>query len=131
VRTLNLLLAVTTAVTVTVGMRVVGVLMVSALMVVPVAAAQQLTRAFAATMGGAMVIGVGAAFSGVTMSYYADTPPGASIVLIAIAVFLVASIAAGLLRRRRGRSGPRARPPVREPGTGGEQAVATAPSLPQ
>ena len=131
VRMLNLLLAVTTAVTVTVGMRVVGVLMVSALMVVPVAAAQQLTRAFAATMGGAMVIGVGAAFSGVTMSYYADTPPGASIVLIAIAVFLAASICAGLLRRRRGRSGPRARPSAREPGPGGEQAVATAPSLPQ
>jgi zinc transport system permease protein len=117
VRTLNLLLAVTTAVTVTVGMRVVGVLMVSALMVVPVAAAQQLTRAFAATMGAAMAIGVGAAMSGVTMSYYADTPPGASIVLIAIGVFLLASVGAGLLRRRQGRAGAR-RGPGSGPGPG-------------
>ena len=104
VRALNLLTAVTAAVTVTVAMRVVGLLLVSALMVVPVAAAQQLTRAFAVTMGAAMAIGVGAAVSGVTMSYYEDTPPGASIVLFAIAVFLLASIGAGLLRRGRGRS---------------------------
>lgn len=133
VRALNLLMAVTTAVTVTVGMRVVGVLMVSALMVVPVAAAQQLTRAFAATMGAAMAVGVGAAFSGVTMSYYADTPPGASIVLIAIAVFAVASIGAGLLRRGRGRTGTRTRPRTPGPGPGpeAERAATTAPSLPQ
>jgi zinc transport system permease protein len=110
VRWLNLLLAVTTAVTVTVGMRVVGVLLVSALMVVPVAAAQQLTRAFAATMGLAMLIGVGASVSGVTLSYYADTPPGASIVLLAIAVFLTATVAAGLLRRSRGRRARAATP---------------------
>ena len=49
VRALNLLLAVTAAVTVTVAMRVVGLLLVSALMVIPVAAAQQLTRGFAVT----------------------------------------------------------------------------------
>ena len=46
VRALNLLLAVTTAVTVTVAMRAVGLLLVSALMVVPVAAAQLVTRGF-------------------------------------------------------------------------------------
>lgn len=48
VRTLNLLLAVATAVTVTIAMRAVGVLLISALMVVPVATAQQVTRASAA-----------------------------------------------------------------------------------
>ena len=46
VRTLNLLLAVTTAVTVTVAMRAVGLLLVSAMMVVPVATAQLVTRGF-------------------------------------------------------------------------------------
>lgn len=44
VRTLNLLLAITTAVTVTIAMRAVGLLLISALMVVPVATAQQVTR---------------------------------------------------------------------------------------
>ena len=66
VRTLNLLLAVLAAVTVTVAMRVVGLLLVSALMVVPVAAAQQLVRGFRATVALALGIGVVAAVTGVT-----------------------------------------------------------------
>jgi zinc transport system permease protein len=61
VRDLNLLLAVTTAVTVTIAMRTVGLLLVSALMVVPVATAQQITRGFRTTMLAAMLIGLSAA----------------------------------------------------------------------
>jgi zinc transport system permease protein len=101
VRTLNLLLAVMAAVTVTVSMRVVGLLLVSALMVVPVAAAQQLVRGFKATVALALAIGVVSAVSGVSGSYYADTQPGAFIVVIALALFALASVGAGLLRRRR------------------------------
>ncbi|WP_404815577.1 metal ABC transporter permease [Streptomyces thermolineatus] len=101
VRLLNLLLAVTAAVTVTVAMRVVGLLLVSALMVVPVAAAQQFTRAFSATLASAVGIGTAVALGGTVGSYYADVPPGASIVVLAIAVFgLVAAFAAPLARRR-------------------------------
>jgi len=58
VRFLSLLIAVTAALTVVVAMRAVGLLLVSALMVVPVAAAQQLTRGFRATIGLAVVVGV-------------------------------------------------------------------------
>ena len=47
---LNLLLAVMTAVTVVVSMRVVGLLLISALMIVPVATAQLLTRSFRGTL---------------------------------------------------------------------------------
>ncbi|WP_306211928.1 metal ABC transporter permease [Actinoplanes sp. RD1] len=103
VRTLNLLLAVTTAVTVTIAMRTVGVLLVSALMVVPVAAAQQVTRGFRTTMAAAMAIGLGAAAVGVTVSGELDTAPGATIVILAIAAFLAITVGAGtwrLLRRR-------------------------------
>ena len=56
VRALNLLLAVTTAVTVTIAMRAVGLLLISALMVVPVATAQQVTRGFRSTMAAAMAL---------------------------------------------------------------------------
>lgn len=101
VRALNLLLAVMAAVTVTVSMRVVGLLLVSALMVVPVAAAQQLVRGFKATVAVALVIGVVSAVSGVSSSYYADTAPGAFIVVIALGLFALASVVAALLRRRR------------------------------
>jgi zinc transport system permease protein len=103
VRTLNLLMAVTTAVTVTIAMRTVGLLLVSALMVVPVAAAQQVTRGFRSTMLTAMVIGVGAAAGGVWLAGEADTAPGATIVILAIAAFLAIAVGAGtwrVLRRR-------------------------------
>jgi zinc transport system permease protein len=100
VRALNLLLAVTAAVTVTVAMRAVGLLLVSALMVIPVAAAQQVTRGFAWTLGVAVAIGVAVAVSGTVFSYYVDVPPGSSIVLAAMAVFLLFTVAAGPFRRR-------------------------------
>ncbi|MFF5057069.1 metal ABC transporter permease [Micromonospora sp. NPDC000663] len=103
VRTLNLLIAVTTAVTVTIAMRAVGVLLISALMVVPVAAAQQVTRGFRSTMTAAMALGVFAAGTGVWVAATADTAPGASVVLVAIASFLVVAVAGGIwrvLRRR-------------------------------
>ncbi|MFM9595200.1 metal ABC transporter permease [Streptomyces scabiei] len=101
VRALNLLTAVTAAVTVTVAMRVVGLLLVSALMVVPVAAAQQLTRSFAATFAVAVAIGVTVTIGGTVTSYYQDVPPGATIVLLAIAAFmLLTALAAPLARRR-------------------------------
>ncbi|MFF3856831.1 metal ABC transporter permease [Micromonospora sp. NPDC002575] len=108
VRALNLLLAIGTAVTVTIAMRAVGVLLISALMVVPVATAQQVTRGFRATMTAAMALGLFAAGSGVWVAANADTAPGASVVLLAIASFLVVAVAAAAwraLRRRRAEAG--------------------------
>ncbi|MGN9910994.1 metal ABC transporter permease [Phytohabitans sp. LJ34] len=103
VRTLNVLIAVTAAVTVTIAMRTVGLLLVSALMVVPVAAAQQVTRGFRGTMALAMGLGVLSAGTGVWLAGEADTAAGATIVVLAIGGFI--AIAAGaaawrLLRRR-------------------------------
>jgi zinc transport system permease protein len=99
VRALNLLLAVMAALTVTVAMRVVGLLLVSALMVVPVATAQQLVRGFRATVVVALSVGVLAAVSGVLGSYYADTAPGALIVVVALGGFGVAAAVGGVVRR--------------------------------
>ncbi|MCX4810935.1 MULTISPECIES: metal ABC transporter permease [unclassified Streptomyces] len=110
VRALNLLTAVTAAVTVTVAMRVVGLILVSALMVVPVAAAQQLTRSFGATLAIAGVIGVTVTVSGTVTSYYQDVPPGATIVLLTIAAFIALTALATPLARRRARAAAAARP---------------------
>ncbi|MCA9289949.1 MAG: metal ABC transporter permease, partial [Phycisphaerales bacterium] len=87
---LNLLLAVVTAVSVVVAMRVVGLLLISALMIVPIAAAQVLARSFRATTVLGCVLGVVSAVVGVTTSFYADTPSGGTIVLVAIALFAIA-----------------------------------------
>jgi zinc transport system permease protein len=106
VRALNLLLAVTTAVTVTIAMRAVGLLLISALMVVPVAAAQQVTRGFRATMAAAMTLGLLSAAGGVWVAASADTAPGASVVVLAIAAFTVMASAGAVARAVRRRSTP-------------------------
>jgi zinc transport system permease protein len=99
VLTLNLLLAVVTAATVVISMRVVGLLLISALMVVPVATAQLLAGSFRATIALSMVIGLLVSTSGVFTSFYADTPSGGTIVLMAIGAFVVVAGATGLRTR--------------------------------
>jgi zinc transport system permease protein len=101
VRLYSIMIAVMAAVTVTVAMRTVGLLLVSALMVVPVATAQQLTRGFKATFALALLLGVVPSLAGVVFSYYVDVAPGASIVVIALAGFVLAWPAGTLLRRIR------------------------------
>ncbi|MQA98336.1 MAG: metal ABC transporter permease [Streptosporangiales bacterium] len=117
VRFLSLVIAVTAALTVVIAMRVVGLLLVSALMVVPVAAAQQLSRGFTATMLIAMVLGVGSAVAGLGTSFYADVAPGAAIVLIALGTFIVCVAAGGLVRRLRARAAAQAPVPQQQPET--------------
>ncbi|WP_067432737.1 metal ABC transporter permease [Nocardioides jensenii] len=102
IRAYNVLVAVLAAVTVTVAMRTVGLLLVSALMIVPVAAAQQLTRSFRTTLLAAMAIGVSASFGGLMVSALAlDVAPGPTIVLLALAGFVLTWPVGMWLRRRR------------------------------
>ncbi|MCU1370228.1 MAG: ABC-type Mn2+/Zn2+ transport system, permease component [Ilumatobacteraceae bacterium] len=100
---LNLLLAIMTAVTVVVSMRVVGLLLISALMIVPIATAQLIAGSFRATVAIGTVIGVVASVAGVTTSYYQDTPSGGTIVLFAIGFFVIVAAVTGLRERRRER----------------------------
>jgi zinc transport system permease protein len=100
VRGYNLLVSVMAAVTVIVAMRTVGLLLVSALMVVPVATAQQLTRGFRATLLLAMAGGAVASLAGVITSAYVEVAPGATIVLLALTGFALAWPIGVLLRRR-------------------------------
>lgn len=106
VRAYGLLIAVLAAVTVTVSMRTVGLLLVSALMVVPVATAQQVTRSFRTTFGIAMVLGVIASVFGVGASFEYDTSPGPTIVLIALAFFVITAALGALVRSARRRRVP-------------------------
>ena len=103
VTALNITLAVLTAVTVVVAMRVVGLLLISALMIVPNATAQLVAGSFRSAIRMAVVIGVVCSVGGVTTSYYANTPPGGTIVLLAIALFLVASSYSALRGRIAGK----------------------------
>lgn len=97
----NLVLSVLVAATVVLSMRVVGLLLISALMVVPVALGQLVARSFAQTVAVACATGVTASVVGTALSFYADTPSGGTIVLLAVAAFaLTAAATVGAARVR-------------------------------
>ncbi|MGP7961302.1 metal ABC transporter permease [Sanguibacter sp. A247] len=106
VRVLNIAIAVMAALTVTVAMRVVGLLLVSALMIVPVAVAQLLTRSFVTTMRLAIGIGVLACLSGLSVTYWWNVSPGAMIVVITIGAYVLTALVHPFLRRGRTRRDP-------------------------
>lgn len=115
---LNLLFAATTAVAVVASMRILGLLLISALMVLPAAAAMAMARSFRGTLLAAVAIGAVVATVGTTAAYYANLPAGGAIVLLAVALFAGASGAPSarpILRRalaRRSPAGGRDRPVV-------------------
>jgi zinc transport system permease protein len=88
---LNVLLAVLTALTVALSMRIVGILLIAALMVLPVIAAARVAWSMKSTILLSTAIGLGSVLTGLTVAYYADMPPGGTIVLAAAGAFLVAS----------------------------------------
>jgi len=98
---LNMAVAVLAALTVTVAMRVVGLLLVSALMIVPVAIGQLVTHSFRRTMAVGSVIGVLVCVVGLSVTYWYPVSPGALIVVLAIAVYAVVAGLHPLLARRR------------------------------
>lgn len=101
---LNAALAVVVAVTIVAAMRVVGTLLVAALMVLPVASAQVLGRSFRATVALAMGMGVAASMVGLGVARHWGLPPGGTIVLVAAGAFAVISVVADRLLRRAGRA---------------------------
>ena len=96
---LNVVLAVLAATTVALSMRVVGVLLIAALMVLPVIAASRVARSMRGALLLSIAVGLASVLAGLTLAYYADLPPGGTIVLIAGAAALLSSAAATLRRR--------------------------------
>lgn len=95
----NLVLAVLTGATITLSMRVVGVLLVGTLVVVPVFAALRVSAGLRQTMAVAIGLGVLSSVVGLVIAFYADIAPGGSISLTAVGIMLLA-LAAGYIRDR-------------------------------
>lgn len=95
---LNLALAGLAALTVVAAMRVVGVLLVAALMILPVGAAQRLAPSFRATLVCAAGIGAGSGVAGLAAARQWNLAPGGTIVLVAAAVFVAATLVGARLR---------------------------------
>ena len=103
----NAVVAVATAVTVVAAMRVVGVLLIAALMVLPVASGRVLARSFTQTIVWAAGIGAVSVVGGLTAARAWGLAPGGSIVLVAVGAYLVTNL---------GRLGSRARHARAHPG---------------
>jgi zinc transport system permease protein len=84
------------ALTIGISMRIVGILLIAALMVLPVIAAQRVAWSLRSTMGISVALGLASVLTGLTVSYYANLPPGGTIVLTATGLFLLTAAAEAL-----------------------------------
>jgi zinc transport system permease protein len=99
VAALNAVVSMLAALTIGISMRIVGILLIAALMVLPVIAAQRVAWSLRSTIALSIVCGLSSVLAGLTISYYANLPPGGTIVLTATGLFLVAA-SADLVRMR-------------------------------
>ncbi len=104
-----------TAAVVVASVRVLGVLLIAAAVVIPGAFARLVSRSLGAMLAIATAVGVGSSIVGLYASYHADVPSGPAIVLTASAVFLVGFVVSATVRgvgtARLRRPGPRRRAP--------------------
>lgn len=95
----NMLLAILTAITVVLGMRMMGALLISSLIIFPALSAMRVFRSFRSVTVCSAVLSVVCFTLGMTLSYALETPSGASIVAVNIIAFAIFALAGRLLRR--------------------------------
>lgn len=104
IKKINMILAVLIALTVSIAMRVVGILMVSALMVIPVAASLQVSRSFRSTLINAVIISELSVLIGLTASFYLNFASGGTIVLTSAILFFIVFTVRQVILERQGKS---------------------------
>jgi len=87
-RFINILLIILTAFTVALAIPIVGILLISALIVIPVVTALQFRKSFLQTIVYAEIISVFSVLTGIIASYYLDLPAGGAIVLLILIIFV-------------------------------------------
>ena len=97
----QLLLTVAIAVLVAVSIKVVGVLLITAMLIIPAAAARPFSATPERMAAGATLIGVASVFMGLAASWRWDTPTGPTIVTLTVLFFAI-SCCRGALRRKQG-----------------------------
>ena len=89
VRNINFLFTILTALTVSIASRTVGTLIVSSMLVVPVACGMQMAKSYKGTLICAVIVAVCTTIAGLFLSYYAGLKPGGMIVLLEVAWFVI------------------------------------------
>ncbi len=95
----NMLIAAETAITVVIGMRMMGTMLISGLIIFPALTAKQLFKGFRSVIICSAAVAVVCFLSGLTASFYLSTPTGASIVIVNIIVFVILSLISAIKNR--------------------------------
>lgn len=94
----NTLLAMLTAVTVVVGMRMMGALLISSLVIFPTLSSMRVFSSFRSVVLSSAVVSAFGFCTGITASYWLNTPAGASVVLANLVIFLCFCAAGAVLK---------------------------------
>ncbi len=97
VKAYNMLIAVLTSVTVVLGMRMMGALLISSLIIFPSLTAMRVCKKFKSVILVSAVVSVLCFVIGLIISYIASTPTGATVVVLNIVVFLVFALLGKLI----------------------------------
>ena len=92
VKFMSIIFNVITGITIAVIMPIVGALLVSAIIILPAAIAMRLSKSFNLVILVGIIIGLIGMFTGLTASYQFGTPPGATITLVFIVIFIITTI---------------------------------------
>jgi len=95
---INMLLTVLTAITVVLSVKIVGLMMVSALLILPSVTSLQLAKDFKSAIFYAVIISLTSVISGITFSFFLDLPAGATIIMVNAAFFILALFTKSLSR---------------------------------
>jgi zinc transport system permease protein len=97
----NMLIALLTALVIVVGMRLMGAMLISSLIIFPALTAMRVFSSFKGVVACAAATSVVSFFIGIVVSFVSETPAGASIVVVNLAVFIIFYIVGLSLRRTR------------------------------
>ena len=95
----NMLIAFLTAITIVLGMRIMGTMLISSLIIFPALTSMRIFNSFKRVMISSGILSVACFFIGMTVSFLYSTPAGASVVLVNAAVFLLFSVIGSFMRR--------------------------------
>jgi len=101
VNVINFISTMMTAVTVSIAARSVGALIVSSLMVIPVASAMQLAKSYKQTIQYSIIFGVLFTVGGLFISYHLSLKPGGTIVLIGVLTLLVLFVVKAVIQKQK------------------------------
>ena len=98
-KTHTIALYIALSISVVLGVKLLGIILVSALLLIPVATGRLLSKSFHSWFAASIIVSVITTILGLLLSLFLDAPSGATIILVATAVFFITTIVSHLLRR--------------------------------